>query len=144
MRDFHYNEKNYHTNFLKFSASNSKLIIHNGYYIAEICQFQNCAIEGNQDVYVGETSDDQECAQMVKKKAPNALGATRYSSNECYAGYGLDISDSSDDRCCLFFIPNGNASPYLQIFIIGTLIKLSNNDKIITFHFCNVFGISII
>ena len=73
------------------------------YYVVAICKFRDGSIEHGREVHVGNTSGDQECARLVKKLNPDALGATRYGRQlvECWAEYGTKIAKNSF-RYCIF------------------------------------------
>ena len=91
--------------------------IYNGYYITDICQFNDCSIFGGDRV--GSTSDEQECARLVKEKKPHAIGATRYSETNCEAEYSTDTLPHAHDphdtrRCCVF--PGNISSKFIYLY----------------------------
>ena len=79
------------------------------YYLVATCKFRDGSIEGGKEVHVGNTSGEQECARLVKKLNPDALGATRYGIQlaECWAEYGTKITKNYF-RYCIF--PTGEIS----------------------------------
>ena len=106
-----------------FSACDANLIINNGSYITEICQFKNCAIRAPPlGIHLGEMSDEQECARSVITMYPDALGATLTWEKDCYAEYGIETTPSSTNRCCLLVEISGNVLLCLKIFILVILL----------------------
>ena len=78
------------------------MIILNFNYITVHCQFEDGSISGGLDKSVGVTSDEQECARMVRKLKPYAIGATLYGGHSCYAEYGREVSNTNFARYCFF------------------------------------------
>ena len=74
------------------------LIILNFNYFTEICLFRNGSIEGGLEFSVGAAYGEQECASWVKRKKPDALGATIYGPS-CYAEYGKEVNENSNRHC---------------------------------------------
>jgi len=65
--------------------------------------------------YLGYTTGEEECAILVMKTKPDALGATRDSDGECIAHYTTKIvpfSGSGHPTCCIF---PGNIPSFLLI-----------------------------
>ena len=99
----------------------TNLNIYNWYYITDICQFSNCYIHGGSETMVGSANGEQECARLVRKTKPDALGVTKYgySSRNCVAEYGTKMGQTSSIRCCLF--PGTTSSCWL-IFMFMLII----------------------
>ena len=57
---------------------------------------------GGTEKLVGQTSTEEECANLVMKTEPNANGAT-WEGGECYAEYeAIGVSSNDQRRTCLF------------------------------------------
>ena len=54
---------------------------------------------GGSNVRLGVASNEQECALLVKRKRPDALGAAFYGENSCYAEYGTKFFGKSGRHC---------------------------------------------
>ena len=76
---------------------NTRIIL-NFNYFKEICLFQDGRIIGGSNVNVGVTITEQECASLVKRMKPDALGATLY-GRLCFASYERDVFGTSDRHC---------------------------------------------
>ena len=73
------------------------------YCTLEICQFGDGSIGAGEDFNLGQTNGEQDCAHLVKKTNPNAMGATLYgANNHCYAEYGTEIIRGGGHRHCFF------------------------------------------
>ena len=88
------------------------MVIHNIYYITEICNFEDCSIDSGKEFDLGKTSVEQDCARLVQRLKPDSLGATVYSGTRCFAEYGetkVHGTKNGDtlNRCCVF---DGNIS----------------------------------
>ena len=72
--------------------------------IPDICQFRDGSILATSDQFkIGVTSDEQECARLVRRTNPGAKGATLYGGNECYAEYGREVAGpDNSNRYCFF------------------------------------------
>ena len=69
----------------------------------ETCKFTNGDVKGGEEEEIGFTNEEQGCALLVKKSAPDATGVSWSSnSNQCYAEYGNEIITSTVYRACLF------------------------------------------
>lgn len=69
-----------------------------------MCTFVMGDGTGGTDDYIGETTTEDECAQLVQSKTPSANGATWGVQNEnCYAEFGATSNDGDTNwRTCLF------------------------------------------
>ena len=57
---------------------------------------------GGTEKYIGTTTTDDKCADLVQNKEPNANGAT-WGRGECYAEFdAAGINDNERWRTCLF------------------------------------------
>lgn len=73
-----------------------------------MCQFQGGYIaDPGSEVRLGVTSTEEECAELVKKVKPGAMGVTFYKSGRdgktgCYAEFVNRVGIDQNGRYCFF------------------------------------------
>ena len=68
----------------------------------EMCNFVVGDGTGGTEDYIGNTTTEDECAQLVQREKPSANGAT-WGSEYCYAEFGATSNNGNSAwRTCLF------------------------------------------
>ena len=78
----------------------------NDVYFSEVCVFSNGFVRSLSQEKLNDTNSANECAVLVKREKPSAIGATWYSNgnNGCFAEFGMpaEIAVSTRHKACLF------------------------------------------
>ena len=59
-------------------------------------------MQGGSYILVNNIEDEENCARQTNIKYPDALGATWYSNETCWAEFGEFMTYSSSHRACRF------------------------------------------